>query len=118
MKLSLYSLFICVFINAAGCSKYPEGRIVVRNDSNNIISNANILVCGQTLIFNHIAPHSKQSGTFKVTSDSSYDIKVVLSNGQVLQSKLGYVTNGIKYDDVIFIRDDHISIKSAPTLSY
>jgi hypothetical protein len=89
-----------------------EGRFVIKNNAAEPIVRASVLICGQTEHFEQIDVRQMKTGTYHVTTDSHYDVKVEFRSGRILERKLGYVTNGLNFDDELTVSDADIEITS------
>ena len=92
--------------------KENTGQFVLINSSNEMITQARIEVCEQLIEVNNIEPHEKYNGTYKIKSDSHYDVTISFASGKELRDKLGYVTHGFDFTHTITITDSTISINN------
>jgi hypothetical protein len=106
---------VIVVMSSASCTS-GDSRFTVMNETGEAISHATIVVCGQTIEMREIPVAGRVSGTYRVKSDSDYDVTVKFANGNQLHRKVGYVTNGVRYADEISISTADISVKSTPTI--
>lgn len=93
------------------------GTLTIRNGSDLLIQTATVKVSGSSLELENIHPSETRIGTFKIRSDSHYDISVKFAAGKSLNGSCGYVTNGVDSSDHLVVLDDEIRIgdsKSGP----
>lgn len=67
-------------------------------------------ICGQTIELKDIQPTKSALGSYKVKSDSHYDVRVEFQSGKKLQRGVGYVTSSLDFQDEITVTDTDIEI--------
>ena len=87
-----------------------SGQITLINESGESIKTVRIEVCKQLIEFKTIRQGEKAKGTYKITSDSHYDILVTFASGKKLRKQLGYVTNGFDFQHTLVVKDADIII--------
>jgi len=87
-----------------------QGSFFLINHAKEPISHAIVVVCGQTVELNDIQPTKNAQGSYKVNSDSHYDIKIEFQSGKKLEEKMGYVTNGFDFHHEFVVTDTGIEI--------
>jgi len=87
------------------------GRFLLVNNAAEPIGHASVSICGQTIQFRDIEPNKSAHGSYRVTSDSHYTIRLKFKSGRTLQKEAGYVTNGMNFNDQIIITDTDIELK-------
>jgi hypothetical protein len=71
----------------------------VINETDEPIARATIVVCGQTIEMREIPVAGRVSGTYRAKADGDYAVSVQFADGKQLHSRIGYVTNGVRYAD-------------------
>jgi hypothetical protein len=89
-----------------------KGSILILNRASEPISRGIVSVCGQTIEWRDIAPAKSAGGSYKVKSDSYYDISIEFQSGRKLRKELGYVTNGFDFHDTIVVTDTDIILEN------
>jgi len=87
-----------------------KGSFVLINHAKEPIERAIVVVCGQTVELKDIKPTKSASGSYMVTSDSHYDIRVVFLSGRELEKGIGYVTNGMDFHHEFVVTDTNIEM--------
>lgn len=96
-------------IVTASCTA-NTGNFSLVNKAKEPIAHASVTVCGQTIEMKGIQPTKSAQGSYKVKSDSHYDVKVEFQSGKKLQKEVGYVTNGLDFQHEITVTDTDIEI--------
>jgi hypothetical protein len=105
--LSLVTIFISLLIFANFHTS--KGVVIISNQSGEEVLGGNLEVCGQFFLIDPIKNGNFQTIKFKVKSDSSYNITIHLKSSTIKES-LGYVTNGIDFEDTIIVNESGISL--------
>lgn len=92
----------------SSCNKY-DGKITLQNKAQESIGTATITICGQTMRMKDILPGKSATGSYEVKSDSSYAVTVEFKSGKKISSEVGYVTNGMDFNDEIAVTDSSIN---------
>jgi len=87
-----------------------KGVFVLVNKAKEPITRVLVTVCGQTIEMKDIQPTKSALGSYKVTSDSHYNIRVEFQSGKKLQKEMGYVTNGVDFHHEIVVIDTDINL--------
>jgi hypothetical protein len=87
-----------------------KGSVQISNQSDQVFLGGTLEVCGQKFTIDPLKPNGVQIIYFKVKSDSHYDIAVQFKAG-TLKKSLGYVTNGMNFDDELIVSDTDISLE-------
>jgi len=111
LRVALLLAFTLLF---AGCGAADEGRFTLVNDSAEEIVSARVEVCSQVSEYGELAPGDATDGTFRVRGDSGYDVSVTFASGRKLDREVGYVTDGLDYEDVITVTDSGVEIAGGP----
>lgn len=90
------------------------GEVMVENRTSESIDRATIEVCGQALELSQIAPGEKKTASYKVVTDSHYDVSVTFNSGRKIDASVGYVTNGMDFRDTLIVTDDAIAYEAGP----
>jgi Zn-finger domain-containing protein len=90
--------------------KNNKGTVFLENRTDEPIAHATVVICGQTINFNDILAKKSVSGSYSVKSDSDYDVRIEFQSGKQLHKQVGYVTNGIDFQDEIVVTDTDIAI--------
>lgn len=98
-----------LFLVLTSCITH-KGSFLLSNQAKEPIAQALVTVCGQTIKFKDVQPSYRVSGSYKVKSDSHYDVRIEFSSGTVLKKELGYVTNGLDFYHEIIVTDANIEI--------
>lgn len=101
------ALFIFCLV---GCTR--ESNVTLQNNSNSEISKAIIEVCNQKFVVSNLKSGNSQNFVFVAKFDSHYSVKVDFANGRQLNKELGYVTNGMTFNDLLVVDHNDIVLKS------
>ena len=94
-----------------------DAFVIVKNESDECLRQLKIQVKDTDFKLAGL-PHGRMSGTsFKIKSDSHYDVSVVLDNGKQMKLSAGYMTNGLESYDLFVIVHDSIEHHSIPPFS-
>lgn len=104
---AISAVFAVIFM--ASCSA-NTGNFSLINKTKEPIARASVTVCGQTIDMKDIQPTKSAQGSYKVKSDSHYDVRVEFQSGKKLHKEIGYVTNGLDFQHVITVTDTDIEI--------
>ena len=94
-----------------------KGEFLLVNKGNEPVLRALVTVCGQTVELNGIQPTKSASGSYRVKSDSQYDVRIEFESGKKLEKKIGYVTNGLDFKHVIVVTDTDIEITESKAVA-
>lgn len=86
------------------------GTVQVQNGSGERIEVVAVRVSGNTIEFRNLKPSEKQVESFRIGSDSGYEISAKFSSGKVVAGTCGYVTSGVESNDLIIVFDNEIRI--------
>lgn len=85
------------------------GAVTVINDSHEELSGV-VVVCGQNFDVTRLMPDERHKIRYKLGGDSSYAVTVKFKSGKELRKDVGYVTNGMEFDDELHVTDKDIEI--------
>jgi len=85
------------------------GAVTVINDSHEELTGV-VAVCGQTFNVPALMPGDRDKIRYKLVADSSYAVAVKFKSGKELRKDVGYVTNGIEFDDELHVTDKDVEI--------
>lgn len=88
-----------------------NGDFLLINEAKEPIVHAMVTVCGQTIELNDIQPSKSRRGSYLVKADSAYQVKIEFKSGKKLQKEIGYVTNGLDFQDEIVVTDTDIEVR-------
>jgi hypothetical protein len=91
------------------------GVVLLDNKSTHVISSANVIVCGHTLVFGKIPVGEYDIAFYDVRADSHYDINIIFESGQEIQGEIGYVTHGLDFFDAIKVTNTGVVHKKRTT---
>lgn len=97
-----------------GCERH-RGKVSIINQSQEAVARVYIAVCHQEIRLGEIAPLARAEAEFRVTGDSHYHVEVGFRSGKQLSADLGYITNGMDYEDEILVRDNLLVMKGERT---
>jgi hypothetical protein len=103
MRIYIFLLAIAILV-ILGCSQ-NHGTCIFINKSTQEISEIKITVCKQEFLQKDIKPEKSVMINFKICADSDYQISIDFVNKKKLNKRLGYITNGVIVDDIIYIYD-------------
>lgn len=112
MKKRLWIFFILIVVVSVSIATMfgaRKGSVQISNQSDQEFLGGKLEVCGQKFAVDPLKPNEVQIIHFKVKSDSHYDIAVQFKS-RTLKKSLGYVTNGMDFDDVLIVSDADISL--------
>lgn len=110
MKVVLVAISAALlFLVMASCTT-NKGSFVLVNKAKETIARAVVIVCEQTIEFQAIQPTTSRSASYKVQSDSHYDVKVEFGSGKRLHKEIGYLTNGVDFHHEMIVTDNDIDI--------
>lgn len=90
-----------------------KGFVLLVNMAKEPIVRALVTVCAQTIELKNIQPTESALGSYKVKSDSHYDIRVEFQSGKKLQKEMGYVTNGFDFQHEFVMTDSDIEMRDS-----
>jgi hypothetical protein len=101
-----------VLLFLAGCfERAGESVVTFVNSSSQQVINGQIGLSGKKFVFHKLPPGDRVTMTFKVTTDSHYDVSVELHSGRTIRKSLGYVTSGFRFEDTLRLTDEDIIIE-------
>ena len=107
MKVAVIAISVILFMVSCAANK---GSFLLINKAQELIARASVTVCGQTIELKDIQPTKSAPGSYKVKSDSHYDVRGEFQSGKKLQKAIGYVTNGLDFHHEIVVTDTDIEI--------
>ena len=99
MKLILSSLFIVILLLIYLIVPKNTAVLTIINSSDLIVTNLEVSIRGEPCIKSQLSPQKSTKCTFKINGDAGYKI---LWNGKKAE-ELGYVTNGMDFQDRLTI---------------
>jgi hypothetical protein len=91
------------------------GEVSVENRASESIERVTVAVSGQALEFAQIAAGEKKTERYKVVADSHYDVSVTFRSGRTIEASVGYVTNGMDFQDKLIVTNDAIVYETGTT---
>lgn len=82
--LSVFALTSLVFMLA--CTEY-NGRVVLVNKSDDMVSQASVSICDQVMKFYDIKPNDSKRGWVQVRYDSHYLIEIKFKSGKTIKKR-------------------------------
>ncbi len=110
MRVSVIAISAAFAVFVMASCAYNKGSFLLINKAKEPIAQALVTICGQTIELKDIQPTKSASGSYKVKSDSHYDIRVEFQSGKKLQREVGYVTSSVDYQHEITVTDTDIKI--------
>jgi len=89
---------------------FNTGHFLLVNNASEPIAYASVSICGQTVQLWDVLPNKSADGSYRVTSDSHYTIRVEFRSGGRLEREIGYVTSGMDFNDRIIVTDSDIEL--------
>lgn len=108
MKKLIIYLFFCILL--VGCKSRPNNCFTIRNDSNSIVKKVEVEVCRQKFTTEKLVPSENVSFKYNDKGDSDYNVRVEYDNSKKIQKRLGYVTNGLVFNDLIVIEINDVNL--------
>lgn len=84
--------------------------MTLKNSTGQRIVSVVVEADGNTQQFSDIKPGETRQWTYRIWSDSSYNVTVELENGQILSGKGGYLTD-VDSDDLITVTPSGVTVK-------
>lgn len=107
----IFALWLGGKINALILS--PEvGVVLLSNETSQEITSAHVTICGQEFEFSNVPKGGFAVARYNVTSDSHYDVKVLLRSGHRRDGKIGYVTHGADFFDVVEVSNEELILRN------
>ena len=106
-------LIIVIATAALAISVYGkpfQGEISLVNKATEPITRVSVSICGQVIELEDIQPTKNAVGSYKVTCEGHYDIRIEFQSGKKFQKEIGYVTGGFNYWHEILVTDSGIEI--------
>lgn len=112
VKYALIALFLLIGIGIVEFFILPNHKAMVTlvNRAGKVIKNAKVELCGQTGEANNILSEGSRNLTLKVTRDCAYQVNVTFESGEAIRNQVGYVTNGLDFDDQIIVSESEIKM--------
>jgi len=85
------------------------GMFTVFNDSHEELSGV-VTVCRQDFDIPNLAPGDRYKARYKIAGDSSYVVRIRFKSGKELWKDVGYVTNGMEFNDELHVTDKDVAI--------
>lgn len=104
----IFIIFLTVIFFSGCWSK--SSQLTLQNKSGESIASAVVRVCQQELQWKNLTIGAVESRNFAATGDSHYEVFVELSSGKKMSASLGYVTNGMKFQDEILVLPNEIRL--------
>lgn len=110
--MRVFVIIICVafspFIMASCIAN--KGSFLLINKAKEPIVWGSVTVCGQTIELKDIQPSNSATGSYKVKSESHFDIKMEFQSGKKFRKEIGYVTSGMDFHHKFVVTDSDIEI--------
>jgi hypothetical protein len=87
-----------------------DGQVLILNAATEPIRNGQLEVCGQKFPFGEIEQGKSKAIQYKVRSDSQYRLEVEFNSGRKLEKELGYIANGLDFEDILTLNDHEVSL--------
>ena len=87
-----------------------DGQVLILNAATEPIKNGQLEVCGQQFMFGEIEQGKTKAIQYKVRSDSQYKLEVEFHSGRKLEQKLGNITSGLDFQDILTLNDHDVSL--------
>jgi hypothetical protein len=93
---------------------FPQrATVTFKNESTSPVKEGVVAINERAYTIDSLAPGQSQVIHAEVDGDGSYDIRVGLASGKQFNEKLGYVTTGMSFNDVVTIKDDGLLFNGA-----
>lgn len=107
--LSSVIMFITLLMTAS-CHQ-DKGKLILINNSNEIVKLAHIKICDQVIEIENINPNEQATGNFRITCENHYDITIKFVSGKEIKKETGYVTSGFdNQQDTLSITETDVAI--------
>lgn len=110
MRIAPFLGFILIAVTTLVSCSADNGTFSLTNQSTDSIAHAQITICGQTIEFKGLPPSASATGSYKVTSDSHFVVRVEFASGKILAGKGGYVSHGADFRHEIVVTDEDIKV--------
>lgn len=87
-----------------------DGRVLILNAAAEPVKNGQLEVCDQKFLFGEIEQGKSKAIQYKVRSDSQYTLAVEFISGRKLEQKLGTITSGLDFADILTVNDRDVSL--------
>ena len=87
-----------------------DGQVLILNAATEPVKNGQLEVCGQKFMFGEIEQGESKAIQYKVRSDSQYQLEVEFHSGKKLEQKLGNITSGLDFQDILTLNDRDVSL--------
>ena len=102
--------FLIVGIRAASILFTRQGEVSIVNKATESVVKGKIDIGNQHFIVENMKPGEQKTFSYKVTSDSHYNVAVTLSSGTRLATEIGYVTTGLDFKETLIVNNDAIEL--------
>ncbi len=110
MKRLMLLLALAAAASAVSSCTAHKGDFSLVNNAREPIARASVSVCGQTIELENVQSGGRVEGSYRVTSESHYTVRVEFPSGRSLTRDIGYVTSGLDFRDEIVVSDSDIQI--------
>ena len=87
-------LALAVLAPALAACNANRNRLTVHNRASLAATSVTVRVCGQELVFGSLGPGQSAHRPFRVTTDSSFQVRAAFADGTLATNEFGYVTGG------------------------
>jgi hypothetical protein len=98
--------FTALFIALTG----SNGRVRVVNGTIERIISGELEICRQHFVLENLEPGHAAMFQYIVRGDSHYTINITFESGATLDAELGYVTDGMDFEDELIVKNSSILI--------
>jgi hypothetical protein len=91
-----------------------RGDFSLENRAREAIARAAVQICHQKFEFGEIPPGEARTATFKIRTDSHYDVAVEFKSGRAIDAHVGYVTSGANFNDKLIVKDNEVVLETGP----
>ena len=102
--------FLLAFWYSTSIVLGDDGQVLILNAATEPIKNGQLEVCGQKFMFGEIEQGNSKAIQYQVRSDSQYQLAVEFHSGKKLEQKLGHVTSGLDFQDILIVNDRDVSL--------
>lgn len=112
-KNSILLATVCFIVLAVLTAKYfvaKESHVTILNQSGKPLFKGEIEMCHQHFYFENLKPGESKTFIYRVTGDSNYRVILEFGINRRLERDVGYVTNGMVFNDRVVIRNDEMEL--------